>query len=334
MKAGLYNPGEFRDNCGFGLIAQMEGRKSHHLLKTAIEALTCMTHRGGIAADGKTGDGCGLLIQKPDTFFRTVVKEQLGCELPAQYAVGMIFLNNDAAQAAKARSTLEKELDKQQLQVIGWREVPVNRDCLGPIARDQLPGIEQVFIGAQGQLGEKEFAAHLYMARRYTNMVMAEDKEFYICSLSSEVITYKGLMMPVDLPTFYTDLGDSRFETAICVFHQRFSTNTMPRWQLAQPFRMLAHNGEINTITGNRNWAEARRQKFQSPLLPTLDDISPLVNRTGSDSSSLDNMLEVLVTGGVDLYRAIRMLIPPAWQNVDTMDPDLRAFYEYSSMHM
>ncbi len=333
MKAGLYNPDEFRDNCGFGLIAQMEGEKSHHLLQSAIEALTCMTHRGGIAADGKTGDGCGLLIQTPDTFFRTVVKEQLAEDLPERYAVGMIFLSREEQKAKAARDCLEHELVKQGLNVIGWRKVPINSDCLGPIALEQLPVIEQVFIGPPADLEEKEFSARLYMARRYTNMAIS-DGEFYICSLSSKVITYKGLMMPVDLPSFYTDLGDPRFETAICVFHQRFSTNTMPRWKLAQPFRMLAHNGEINTITANRNWAEARRKKFQSPLLPTLDDISPLVNRTGSDSSSLDNMLEVLVTGGVDLYRAIRMLIPPAWQNVDTMDPGLRAFYEYSSMHM
>lgn len=334
MTAGLYDPADVRDNCGFGLIAHMEGKKSHHLLQTAIEALTCMTHRGGIATDGKTGDGCGLLIQKPDAFFRTVVKEQLGKELPEQYGVGMIFFSQDSQKAEKGRSTLEQELKKQNLDVIGWRDVPVNADCLGPIAKDQLPVIRQIFIGAKGEPEEKKFTAQLYMARRYTNMIMDGDPDFYICSLSSRVITYKGLMMPVDLPSFYKDLGDPEFETAICVFHQRFSTNTMPRWPLAQPFRMLAHNGEINTITGNRNWAEARRRKFQSLLLPTLDDITPLVNRTGSDSSSLDNMLEVLVTGGVGLYRAIRMLVPPAWQNVDTMDPDLRAFYEYNSMHM
>ena len=334
MRAGLYNPGEFRDNCGFGLIAHMEGDKSHDLLKTAIEALTCMTHRGGIAADGKTGDGCGLLIQTPDNFFRTVVKEQLGRTLPNQYAVGMIFLSQDENRATDARNQLEEELEKQGLTVIGWRQVPVNSDCLGPIALEQIPVIEQVFVGSQGELEEATFNARLYMARRHANMALDKDNDFYICSLSSKVITYKGLMMPVDLANFYQDLGDPRFETAICVFHQRFSTNTMPRWKLAQPFRLLAHNGEINTIMGNRNWAEARRNKFKSELLPGLDQITPLVNRTGSDSSTLDNMLEILVTGGVDLYRAIRMLIPPAWQNVDTMNPGLRAFYEYNSMHM
>src|SRR5690606_38300477 len=153
-------------------------------------------------------------------------------------------------------------------------------------------------------------------------------------SLSANVLSYKGLMMPVDLPRFYPDLADENLATAICVFHQRFSTNTMPRWPLAQPFRMLAHNGEINTVTGNRNWAVARTSKFQTEFLPNLEEIAPLVNRDGSDSSSLDNMLEVLLTGGMELHKAIRMLVPPAWQNVETMDENLKAFYEYNSMHI
>ena len=334
MKSGLYNPEEFRDNCGFGLIAHMEGNKSHDLLNTAIEALTCMTHRGGIAADGKTGDGCGLLLQTPDSFFRTIAREQFGKPLPELYAVGMIFLSQHKDKAQTARRQIEHDLADQGLSVAGWRAVPVNNQCLGPIALEQLPVIEQVFITGDADLDDVAFSARLYMARRFTNMALENDDDFYICSLSTRVITYKGLMMPVDLANFYEDLGDPRFETAICVFHQRFSTNTMPRWKLAQPFRLLAHNGEINTIMGNRNWAQARRKKFQSELLPGLDQVSPLVNRTGSDSSTLDNMLELLVTGGVDLYRAIRMLIPPAWQNVDTMAPGLRAFYEYNSMHM
>ncbi len=334
MNAGLYHPEQFRDNCGFGLIAHTEGIKSHHLLQTAIQALTCMTHRGGIAADGKTGDGCGLLIQIPDHFFRTIVNEQLGLTLPSLYAIGMVFMNRDEKVAQVTRQRFEQELAAENIRVLGWRDVPVNSECLGPIALEQLPRIEQVFIAPDNEQDEVQLTASLFMARRRIEIALADDEEFYICSLSSQVVTYKGLMMPVDLPQFYPDLGDPRFETAICVFHQRFSTNTMPRWPLAQPFRMLAHNGEINTIMGNRNWAEARASKFKSELLPDLESVRPLVNRTGSDSSSLDNMLEILVTGGVDLYRAIRMLVPPAWQNVDTMDPQLRAFYEYNSMHM
>ncbi|MDP0560864.1 MAG: glutamate synthase large subunit [Candidatus Endonucleobacter sp. (ex Gigantidas childressi)] len=334
MKAGLYDPCEFRDNCGFGLIAHKDGKKSHHLLQTAITALACMTHRGGIAADGKTGDGCGLLLQIPDTFFRDIVKNDMLTILPRQYAIGMVFFSQDKDKYVAAKSRLEQELADQSLNIIGWREVPVNSCCLGPTALNKMPIIEQLFVGVSDNVDEKVFAARLYMARRYANMALMQDRDFYICSLSSKVICYKGLMMPVDLSSFYEDLGNPCFETAICVFHQRFSTNTLPLWALAQPFRMLAHNGEINTIMGNRNWVEARRYKLKSEFLKDLENIFPLINRFGSDSSSLDNMLEMLVVGGVDIYRATRMLIPPAWQNIYTINPELRAFYEYNSMHM
>ncbi|WP_250656749.1 glutamate synthase large subunit [Alkalimarinus coralli] len=333
MMTGLYHPDDFKDNCGFGLIAHMEGQASHDLLVTAIESLTCMTHRGGIAADGKTGDGCGLLLQKPDTFLRQVAKDSFGVELGQRYGVGMAFLNQDSSKAEASKAELEKHLCNEGLDVVGWRVVPTDNECLGPMALDCLPGIEQVFVSGEG-LSEKEFAIKLFLARKNAEIALAADDEFYVCSLSEKVLSYKGLMMPVDLPSFYLDLKDELFETAICVFHQRFSTNTMPRWPLAQPFRMLAHNGEINTVEGNRNWALARASKFKSDDLPDLQSLQPLVNRTGSDSSSMDNMLEVLLAGGVDLFRAVRMMIPPAWQNVDTMDADLRAFYEYNSMHM
>ncbi|UZE95632.1 glutamate synthase large subunit [Alkalimarinus alittae] len=333
MMTGLYHPDDFKDNCGFGLIAHMEGQASHELLVTAIESLTCMTHRGGIAADGKTGDGCGLLLQKPDTFLRHVAKETFGVELGHRYGVGMVFLNTDSAKAEASKKIFDECLSKEGLDVIGWRTVATDNACLGPMALDCLPGIEQVFIGG-GELSEKDFAIKLFLARKKAEIQLASDKEFYVCSLSEKVLSYKGLMMPVDLPSFYLDLKDELFETAICVFHQRFSTNTMPRWPLAQPFRMLAHNGEINTVEGNRNWALARASKFKSDALPDLQSLQPLVNTTGSDSSSMDNMLEVLLAGGVDLFRAVRMMIPPAWQNVYTMDADLRAFHDYNSMHM
>ncbi|MBA4243965.1 MAG: glutamate synthase large subunit [Pseudomonas sp.] len=333
MKAGLYRPDEFKDNCGFGLIAHMQGEPSHHLLKTAIEALTCMTHRGGINADGKTGDGCGLLIQKPDQFLRAIAQEQFGVELPAQYAVGMVFFNQDPAKAETARENMNREILAAGLQLVGWRKVPIDTSVLGQLALERLPQIEQVFIGGEG-LSDQEFAIKLFSARRRSSVANADDADHYICSFSHKTIIYKGLMMPADLQQFYPDLGDERLQTAIAVFHQRFSTNTLPKWPLAQPFRFLAHNGEINTITGNRNWAQARRTKFANELIPDLDELGPLVNRVGSDSSSMDNMLELMVTGGIDLFRGLRMIIPPAWQNVETMDADLRAFYEYNSMHM
>ncbi|WP_417781060.1 glutamate synthase large subunit [Stutzerimonas xanthomarina] len=333
MRAGLFRPEEFKDNCGFGLIAHMQGEASHHLLQTAIQSLTCMTHRGGINADGKTGDGCGLLMQKPDGFLRAMAKQHFNADLPALYAVGMIFLSQDESKAEAARASLNEQIAAQGLTLVGWREVPVDTTVLGRLALERLPRIEQVFVSAEG-LSERDFSIKLFFARRRAEVALASDKEFYVCSFSDKDIIYKGLMMPADLAQFYPDLGDERLATAICVFHQRFSTNTMPQWPLAQPFRFLAHNGEINTITGNRNWAQARRLKFANERLPDLESLDPLVNRTGSDSSSMDNMLELLVTGGMDLFRGLRMIMPPAWQNVETMDPDLRAFYEFNSMHM
>jgi len=333
MSTGLYRLDEFKDNCGFGLIAHIKGQASHRILETAIESLTCMTHRGGIAADGKTGDGCGLLMQKPDGFMRQMANELFSQELPTLYAVGSIMLSQDAAQRDRAKQVVSEMLSNEGLEVIGWRDVPTDNACLGEIALNSLPVFEQIFVGA-GELDEEHFNARLFVAKRKIEKALPEDEAFYVASLSANVISYKGLMMPVDLPKFYLDLADPRLETAICVFHQRFSTNTMPRWPLAQPFRMLAHNGEINTITGNRNWSEARTPKCQSPLLPDLMDVAPLVNRTGSDSSSLDNMLEVLVAGGMDLHKAVRLLVPPAWHNTQDHSPSERAYFEYISMHM
>ncbi|MCO5785716.1 glutamate synthase large subunit [Pseudomonas sp. G11-1] len=333
MKAGLYQPEQFRDNCGFGLIAHMQGEASHHLLKTAIEALTCMTHRGGINADGKTGDGCGLLLQMPDRFMRTIAQDELAVSLPQQYAVGMVFSGASEQAQQCAHQAFATALADQELLSLGWRQVPVQPDVLGPLALSSQPHIEQLFISGEG-LDEQQFAIKLFYVRRRVEIALQEDPDFYICSLSPKVISYKGLMMPADLDKFFPELGDPRMETAISVFHQRFSTNTLPRWPLAQPFRLLAHNGEINTITANRNWAHARRNKFTNDLLPDLDSLAPLVNVTGSDSSSMDNMLELLLAGGMDLFRAVRMVVPPAWQNMETMDADLRSFYEYNSMHM
>ncbi|EAQ52951.1 glutamate synthase large subunit [Vibrio sp. MED222] len=329
----LYDPSLEKDNCGFGLIAQMEGQPSHKLVRTAISALDRMTHRGGIAADGKTGDGCGLLLQKPDSYLR-IIAEENNFKLGKQYAVGMIFFSQDPIKAQSAQDIVNKELAQETLTVAGWRIVPTNTDVLGPIAKDSVPNIQQVFISAPAGWRERDIERRLYIARRRIEKQITEDKDFYICSLSTQVMVYKGLCMPADLPRFYLDLADLRMESAICLFHQRFSTNTQPRWPLAQPFRYLAHNGEINTIEGNRQWAKARAYKFSSPLLPDLQTAAPFVNETGSDSSSLDNMLDLFLAGGMDVFRAMRMLVPPAWQNHPDMDPELRAFYDFNSKHM
>ena len=331
--SGLYRPEFERDNCGFGLIAQMDGRASHWLVETAIAALARMTHRGAIGADGKTGDGCGLLLRKPETFLRSAAAEA-GIAVDGEFATGLVFMSHDEALANTARETLKTELEARGLVFGGWRVVPVDLAACGEEAKRSVPRIEQLFVSATEEMDAAEFNRHLFVARRRAEIALAEDPAFYVCSLSSDVILYKGLVMPEYLSTFYTDLEDEALESSIAVFHQRFSTNTLPQWRLAQPFRYLAHNGEINTIQGNRNWTRARAGKLRSPVLPELNELLPLVSQSGSDSMSLDNMLEVLIAGGIDVFRAMRMLIPPAWQNTWELDSDLRAFLEYNSMHM
>ena len=212
--------------------------------------------------------------------------------------------------------------------------MPTDPSVLGEMSAEKRPEIEHLFVTPAEGMTEAQFNAALFVARRDAENLIQDDPDFYIPSLASQVISYKGLMMPEDLPRFYRDLNDPALESSQAVFHQRFSTNTFPEWKLAQPFRYLAHNGEINTIRGNRNWALARAAKFSSPLIPDMNRIQPLVNTTGSDSSSMDNMLEVLITGGLDMTHAMRLIVPPAWQNIEHMDADLRAFYEFNSLHM
>jgi glutamate synthase (NADPH) large chain len=332
----IYQPSFERENCGFGLIAHMDGASSHWVIETAIESLARLTHRGAISADGKTGDGCGLLIQKPDALLRAVAIESQ-IDLHKNYGVGVVFFSQDAQQADYSRSIIEQAIAKEGLKLAGWRKVPVDASVLGKEAAISLPTIEHVFVNPADNMDDAAFDRHLYIARRRAEKLIeqqAEDETFYIPSMSSQVVSYKGLVMPETLPQFYKDLNDSRMMTGMAVFHQRFSTNTWPQWRLAQPFRYLAHNGEINTIQGNRNWSVARGHKFETDLIPDMDAIRPLVSMSGSDSNSLDNMLEALLAGGIDIFRAMRLLIPPAWQNVENMDPRLRAFYEYNSMHM
>lgn len=329
----LYQPDVFKDNCGFGLIAHTHGEASHDLVQTAIHSLSCMTHRGGVAADGKTGDGCGLLIATPKVFFKKIASDN-GFTLNEIFAVGTVFVNLDKALAQHSQDTLSQAIEAQGLLVAGWRDVPVDLSIVGDIARESLPGFKQILVNCPINMDEATFNRKLFVARRKAEIALKDDPLFYVTSLTSQVVIYKGLVMPADLPAFFLDLQDERLASHIVVFHQRFSTNTLPRWPLAQPFRYLAHNGELNTIDGNRDWAVARTPKFVTDLIPELQQLQPLVNRVGSDSSSLDNMLEVLVSGGMDLFRALSILVPPAWQNVDTMDMDLRAFYEFYSQHM
>ncbi len=334
---GLYRPDQAKESCGFGLIAHQHGEASHELVSTACTALTRMTHRGAVAVDGKTGDGCGVLMQFPGSFFRAVA-EQEEIRLGRVFAVGMVFLSQDPEIAARSRKIIKKHVKNETLGVAGWRVVPTDPTVCGQIALDSMPRIEQVFINAPPGWSPHDAERRLFVARRMAaaeNMKLEQpDSLFYVASFSNLTTIYKGLVMPENLSEFYPDLKDPRLKSAICLFHQRFSTNTLPNWKYAQPFRYLAHNGEINTIEGNRSWSEARTPKFQTPLLPDLQKIRPLVNQEGSDSSSLDNMLELFLAGGMDVFRAMRILIPPAWQAEPDMAPELRSFYEFNSMHV
>ncbi len=334
VSSGLYKDAYERDSCGFGLIASLDDAPSHWLVETAISSLNRLTHRGAVAEDGKTGDGCGLLLKRPEGFLRAVAAEA-GIALGARFAAGLTFLGQDPAAAATARAALGAQLAAQGLQVAGWRAVPVNPDACGRDALKSLPRIEQLFVNCPAaDIDEASFNRRLFMARRLAENACAADPAFYVPSLSASTIVFKAMVMPQHLAQFYPDLADPRLTSSAVVFHQRFSTNTLPQWRLAHPYRYLAHNGEINTIQGNRNWATARGPLLRSPLLPQLQQVLPLVSLTGSDSQSLDNMLEVLLMGGLDPLHAMRLLIPPPWHGLDAMDPDLRAFYEYYAVHM
>ncbi len=328
----LISKNDFRDNCGFGLIANINGKKSHTLLIKSIKALTSMTHRGAIGADGKTGDGCGILVDiDKDFFINTLLKEQ-NIKITDEFAIGQVFSKNNIEKDLK---NIKKILKRENLILTAVRKVPTNEKILGDIAIECLPKIYQLYIqSSEKTFYEEQFETNLYQARKLIEEIHADDEKFYFCSLSSNTIVYKGLMLPDAIQDFYLDLKSSKFKSSISVFHQRFSTNTHPRWHLAQPFRLLAHNGEINAIRGNRNWVKARSSKFKSPRIPKIQQFKELVNETGSDSSALDNMIEILINGGVKLFRAIRMVMPPAWQNSFLLDPDIRSFHEYNSMHM
>ena len=329
--SGLYHPSFEKDNCGFGLITQMDDVPSHWVIDTSIKALERLTHRGAVSDDGKTSDGCGLLIKKPDSFFRKIALD-LNIELGKNYAFGSVFL--DKKNLKKSKETLHFQLRKQGLNVKGWRDVPINKNVCGKDALETLPVIKQIIVSAPDSMLESDFEKKLYIARIQAEKILEDDDVFYVPSLSSRVISYKGLIVSEHIKDFYTDLSDKNMKASLCVFHQRFSTNTLPQWKLAQPFRYLAHNGEINTIQGNRNWYLARRNKLNIDSLPELNKLHPLISRKDSDSYTLDNMLELLLAGDMGVFRAMRTLMPPAWQNDNNIDENLKACYEYHSMHM
>lgn len=330
---GLYRPEFEKDNCGFGLIAQMDGKPSHRLIRNAINALARLTHRGAVAADGKTGDGCGILMAMPDSFMRGVASIS-DIKLSKLYGTGLVFFSRNKDKKEAAIKCFNDTLKNHGLSVAGWRELDLDEQALGEQARQSLPYIKQIFINCGNELNDNDFERKLFLARRsIEKQISQQDQDFYIPSLSCKVILYKGLVMPEYLPVFYKDLNDKAMASSLCLFHQRFSTNTLPQWRLAQPFRYLAHNGEINTIQGNRNWALARGSKLRSSWFPNLAEAAPFVDTKGSDSMSLDNMLEAYLMGGMDIFKAAQTLVPPAWQNAEHIDPDLKAFYRFQAIH-
>lgn len=330
-RQGLYDPQNERDACGFGMIAQLDDQPSRALVDTAIAALSRMTHRGGVAADGVTGDGCGLLIRKPLAFLRALAGEA-GFAPGKLFAAGVVFLPRAEDAAAQCRTELEAQVARAGAHVLGWRVVPTDEHVCGQLARDTLPRIEQLFVEAGDGQDEAAFALALFLARRRAEQALRAHADFYVTTLSPHCVAYKGMVLPDKLSTFYPDLQRHELASSAIVFHQRFSTNTLPRWPLAHPFRMLAHNGEINTIEGNRRWAQARSKVWKTPKFD-IAEFDPVISMTGSDSQSLDNMLELMVAGGMELIQALRILVPPATQSLEFKDADLSAFYEFYGLN-
>lgn len=318
---------DFKDNCGFGLIANIKNTPSHALLSDAITSLERMMHRGAIAADGKSGDGSGLLLSMPVKFFEKVATEH-DVVLPEQFATAMVFMTDK-----KQEEILISICEKNDLKLLFIRDVPVNTSALGELALDTLPSIKQYFLAPNSVMAYKRFEAILYLTRKEIEHALRDDKDFYISSFSDKLISYKGLVMPTHIKEFYPDLNSRDFEISFALFHQRFSTNTLPQWKLAQPFRSIAHNGEINSITANRFNVGVKCESLTSSVFSKeeLGRILPILEEGVSDSASLDNMFEFLVMNGMDFFKAARSLIPAPWQNAPQMDAKLRAFYEYTS---
>ena len=338
---GLYDPAMEHDNCGVGFVANIKGVKSHEIVRQGLQILVNLDHRGAVGADPLAGDGAGLLIQMPDRLMRGVAGE-LGLELPAagHYSVGMVFLPRDPAQAAICQQAVEEAAAAENQPVLGWRDVPVDNSCLGESVKPDEPQIRQVFIArGDGLANQDAFERKLFVIRKQSHArsrAAGVDPEiFYIATLSSRTIAYKGMVLSGNLEIYYRDLADERIESALALVHQRFSTNTFPSWRLAQPFRYLCHNGEINTVRGNINWMAARRHTMASDVLgEDLDKLWPLIGDGASDSATFDNALELLVAGGYSLAHATMMMIPEAWSNNPLMDPTRRAFYEYHAALM
>jgi glutamate synthase (NADPH/NADH) large chain len=335
QKQGLYDPAYEHDSCGTGFVANIDGTATHKMVKDAIQVLINLEHRGAIGGDSATGDGAGITIKIPDEFFRS-----LGLKLPkVPYGVGMIFLPTDNKLKEKCKKTLEKYIYAEGCDVLDWRKVPVNNKDLGALARSTQPEFYQIFI-APGRVKPELLELKLYVIRKQAEKAVSampgvDVSQFYVCSMSSRTIVYKGLLTATQMPLFFEDLGNPLFKTAFALIHQRYSTNTLPTWNLAQPFRYVAHNGEINTLRGNINRMRGRESIMSSQLFGSdIEKIKPVINEQGSDSAIFDNVLELLVLAGRSIPHAMMMMIPEAIGPKIVMSEDKYGFYEYHSAIM
>lgn len=332
-KQGMYNPAFEKDACGLAMVATLRGTPGHDIVSLALQALRNLEHRGAIGSDAGTGDGAGILTQMPDAFFRAV----LDFDLPAmgEYAAGLAFLPQDEATRAELKAAIERLAGDEGLTVLGWREVPTDETHLGKLAYAARPALQQLFL-SRPAIGGAPAMSGIELDRRTYRLRKRAQHELgaYFVSLSSRTIGYKGMVTTLQLEPFYPDLQDERFESELAVVHSRYSTNTFPSWPLAQPLRMLAHNGEINTVGGNRNWMRARQSQLESELLGDIRPLLPICTDGASDSASFDEVLELLNLTGRSLPHAIMMMVPEAYEKQADISPSLRAFYEYHSMQM
>ncbi len=334
---GLYHPDLEHDNCGVGFVAHMRGERSHELVHQAIQVLVNLEHRGACGCDPETGDGAGILMQIPDGLLRKEAGS-LGFDLPeaGAYASGLVFLSRDAAERDAQQGLFERAIRDAEQVLLGWRDVPVSPDAIGWSARDSMPEIRQIFIARGEGTPADAFERKLYVIRRRFELEAAKRPGYaYVPSLSSRTMVYTGLLMPTQIENFFPDLVDPATVSALGLVHSRYSTNTLGAWDLAQPFRYMAHNGEINTLRGNRNAMLGRQGTLRTDAFGCdVSDLFPIMRDGASDSAQADNVLEFLTLAGRDLPEAVLMMIPEAWENYEEMDPDLRAYYEYHSMMM
>ena len=337
-KQGLYLPEFEHENCGAGFICNLKGDKTNQIIHDALEILVKLEHRGGVSSDGKTGDGAGLLIDIPHSYFNRICNFKLPKE--REYAVGMVFLPKIDNQYNYCKSVFEKEIKEQGLSVLGWRKVPVDSTQLGEIALDSEPNIEQLFVGKTATISEATFKAKLYAARKITehhirNSKISQQTYFYVASLSTTTLIYKGIIMPEDIGPYYTDLQQEDLVTRLALVHQRFSTNTMPTWELAQPFRFMCQNGEINTLRGNVSRMRIREEIMKSDVFgPQIEKLFPIILPGKSDSASMDMVVELLTHTDRSLPEIMMMMIPEAWEKHKTMSNTKKAFYEYNGSIM